>query len=227
MKIHYIQHVSFEGPGYISHWARQKGHRLRCTELFDNQPLPLLEDVDFLILMGGPMSIHDTKQYPWLREEAAYIEKILEAEIPLLGICLGAQQIAHVLGSRVKQGKEKEIGWFPIERHELAPDDFPLPSGPVFHWHGETFEIPEKAAPLAWSKACLNQGFLYRKNVAGLQFHLESTRESVASLVENEAAELTQGSYVQRAEKILRNDAPYESVNRKMTAILDYLAPGG
>ncbi len=227
MRIHYFQHVSFEGPGSISQWARQKGHTLTGTELFKGSPLPQLTEVDFLILLGGPMSIHDTDQYPWLTREAAFVEKALKAEIPLLGICLGAQQIAHVLGSRVIQGEEKEIGWFHLERHMEAPGDFPLPSGPAFHWHGETFEIPEQAVPLAYSQACRNQGFLYKKRVAGLQFHLESTRESVSALVENAASELIPGRYIQNAETILREDAPYEGLNSKMAGILDYLSPGG
>lgn len=114
MKIHYFQHVPFEGPSGIRLWADQYGHKLAGTRFFKNEPLPDIEKTDALVIMGGPMSVHDENRYPWLQREKAFIRECITQEKKVLGICLGAQLIADVLGAKVVPMMQKEIGWFPL-----------------------------------------------------------------------------------------------------------------
>jgi GMP synthase-like glutamine amidotransferase len=148
----------------------------------------------------------------------------------LVGVCLGAQLIAEVLGGRVYRNREKEIGWMPIELTEagrVSPvTGFLPPTLPVFHWHGDTFELPSGAVHLARSAACEHQAFLYDGRVLGLQFHLESTEQSVAGICAGCADELIPGPYVQSAERILSATADdYARLNAALFGILDRL-PG-
>ena len=158
MRIHYLQHVRFEGLGCIETWAQSEKHSLTGTHFFQNDPLPELGNLDWLIVMGGPMGVADEQKYPWLTTEKRFIEKAIRDGKTVLGICLGAQLIADVLGARVYSIQHKEIGWFPIELTDegqrssllgFIPDQFD-----VFHWHGDTFDLPDGATHLARSEAC-------------------------------------------------------------------------
>jgi GMP synthase (glutamine-hydrolysing) len=120
MKMHCLQHVPFEGLGSIEDWIRQRRHALGVTRFDRGEPLPAVGDVDLLLVMGGPMSIHDEAKYPWLVEEKCFIERTIAAGRRVLGICLGAQLVADVLGARVYADAQKEIGWFPVETTEAA-----------------------------------------------------------------------------------------------------------
>ena len=223
MILHYLQHVPFEGLGYIEKWAEKQNHKITSTRLYEGETLPSLQDFDFLVIMGGPMSVHDREEYPWLTGEEDFIRSAIEVEKPVLGICLGAQLIARVLGAPVLPGKEKEIGWYPIGTDPGLPSDFPLEPANVFHWHGETFGIPARAVKIASSQVCDNQGFLYQGKVLALQFHMESTPESVTSLIENCGGELTGTGTIQQAEEMLADKARFSVLNRKMDLLLDYL----
>lgn len=189
MKIHYLQHVPFEGLGFIEKWARTQNATTGVSRLFRNDPLPGTEDFDWLVVMGGPMGIYDHDEFPWLVAEKKLIQQAIGAGKTVLGICLGAQLIADVLGAKVYPGPQKEIGWFPIKRAAGAPDLIP-DTLTVFHWHGDTFDLPEGAVPLASSAACKNQGFIYNGRVVALQFHMETTVESMEALIENCGHEL-------------------------------------
>jgi len=164
--------------------------------------------------MGGPMSVHDEDQYDWLTEEKKFIEKAIVRGKKVIGICLGAQLIAEVLGSRVYKNSEKEIGWMPVQLTEEGKkssvfSDF-ADGQTVFHWHGETFDLPNSAIQLARTEACEQQAFLYDGHVLGLQFHMESTEETVAALIKNCADELTQGGkYIQTPEQLANEDHIY------------------
>ncbi len=227
-RLHYIQHVPFETPGAILDWARSRGAEVSHTRVFLDEPFPSALDFDFLILMGGPMSVHDEGQYPWLVEEKAFLKNILgedEDRIKILGICLGAQLLAEALGAEVFPNKYKEIGWFPIELTE-AGRAHPLFRGwpssfDVFHWHGETFSLPAGALRLARSEACENQAFLYEDRVLALQFHLEVTPELVAGLLEESASDLTPGPYVQEPEAIKGQPELYSFCHEKLFQLLD------
>jgi GMP synthase-like glutamine amidotransferase len=226
MKIHWLQHVDFEGLGSMEQWARERGHVLSCTRLFAGESLPPLDLFDLLIVMGGPMGVHDLDQYPWLQSEKDFLQQVIAAAKPVLGVCLGAQLLADVLGAKVSANKEKEIGWFPLERVSTVPEglDAVLPGCPtVFHWHGDTFSLPDKAVQLYSSAACVNQAFVFEKKVIGLQFHLETTPVSVASLIENCRAELVSAPWIQTEGEILAGAARCEEINGWMGGLLDYL----
>jgi GMP synthase-like glutamine amidotransferase len=197
MKIHWLQHVPFEGLGCIEPWLAENRRDVSCTRLWAGDDFPNLGNVDGLIVMGGPMGVCDEAEYPWLAAEKAFIKEIIAQDKPVLGICLGAQLIAETLGSKVWKNREKEIGFFPmVGKNPLMPEQFT-----AFHWHGDTFGIPDGAVHLASSEATENQAFLYQDNVLGLQFHLETTEESLLALYENAKDEITAAPFIQTWEE--------------------------
>jgi len=226
--VHYFQHVPFEGPGAIGTWATRSGHRLSSTRFCDGDPLPALEDVDWLVVMGGPMSIHDERAYPWLRREKHFIESAIQARRTVLGVCLGAQLIADVLGAKVYANRFKEIGWFPIQRTPEAATTrvgSALPEAiEVFHWHGDTFDLPSGAVHLARSEACANQAFVYQDRVVALQFHLEATGAGAEQLVAHCAAEIVEGPFIQQPEAMLADEGRFSKINDVLVRLLDRLA---
>ena len=180
-----------------------------------------------LVIMGGPMSVHDEYEHVWLKAEKWFVKQVIDAGKPVLGICLGAQLIAEVLGGTVEPGKQKEIGWFPITLSpEFAASNlghrFPE-SINVFHWHGETFTIPDGAQRIASSEACENQGFVYNDRVVGLQFHLETTHISAESIISNSAHELVEGPFIQSEDEMLADEMRFAEINRLMQIFLEYL----
>lgn len=181
---------------------RDRGHVVREVHLYRGDSLPPIDEVDWAVLMGGPMSVNDTDSYAWLDEEVLWTRRLIDARRKVLGICLGAQIIAKALGSRVYPAREKEIGWYPIFVHSAAPVALPE-SLEVLHWHGETFDLPPGAVRWASSACCPNQAYGYNKRVMGLQFHLESTVDGVSALVENSGQEIGQGRYQMSPRQIL------------------------
>lgn len=228
MRVHWLQHVDFEGLGTIDEWVREKRHTLSCTRLFAGESVPPLDSFDLLIVMGGPMGVHDQGEYPWLQEEKAFLRRVIAAAKPVLGVCLGAQLLADALGARVLPNKEKEIGWFQVSRASLVPErlaTFLPEQQPVFHWHGDTFTLPEKAIRLYSSAACVNQAFVYEDRVIGLQFHLETTPDSVVALIENCRGELVVAPWIQNEEEMLAVERDvFAEINGWMSALLAYLA---
>lgn len=229
MTIHCFIHVPFEGLGNIEPWLEKQGYGIATTRLYDCQKLPEQADVDMLIVMGGPMSVNDNHEYPWLVAEKAFIYEVIAAGKPVLGICLGAQLIASALGSKVYRSEHKEIGWFPIRGVDTQGEsNFQFPQTEVvFHWHGETFDLPTGAVCLAQSAGCRYQAFQVGSSVVGLQFHLETTLATAKSLVENCRDELVEGKYIQSEEQILSASiGMYDSIQTQMGAILTYLLDG-
>lgn len=225
MRAHVLQHVSFEGLGSIGPWLAQRKARVVLTRFFDSPRLPDLADLDLIIAMGGPMSVNDEADLPWLVDEKRFIAEAILAGKAVLGICLGAQLIAAALGARVYPGPHKEIGWFDIESTSNGPDLFKFPgTASVFHWHGETFDLPPGASRLARSAACENQAFQVGSNVIGLQFHLETTPESAESMISHCRHELTEGPFIQSEEALLRvPEASYSRINLLMTEVLEHI----
>ena len=220
-------HVPFEGPGVIEDWVIQKGHAFTFTRFYEGDDLPALEDVDMLVIMGGPMNVFDFHVHPWMQEEIQWIEALMETGKPLLGICLGAQIIAAALGEEVYPGNEKEIGWHPIQFLPSMGDykiwnDLPS-SRKVFHWHGDTFRIPKGATRIAESQAFPNQGFIYNKQVIALQFHLEVTPLLVKGLIQECGEELVPGSFIQSANQMITEDSWYRPNQALIFQLLDYL----
>ena len=226
MRAHYLQHVPFEDLGSIAPWLENAGYEISCTQFFNTEELPEIADIDFLIVMGGPMSVNDGQEYPWLTAEKQFIKNAVEAEIPVLGICLGAQLIVHSMGGKVSQNSVKEIGWFPVKAvkpKRSSAFQFPEKTD-VFHWHGETFSLPNGATQIAKSEGCANQAFQIGSNIIGLQFHLETTPISAQAIVENCRDELVDGEYIQSEADILSvSDERYLSINNLMGNVLEYL----
>lgn len=228
LRIHCLQHVSFEGPAYIKDWALQKNHAFTITHLYEKDALPALDELDFLVVMGGPMGVNDENRYAWLNEEKRFIRSCVELGKPVLGVCLGAQLLASAMGAPVVPNRWREIGWFDIEK-TLVGMDHPLLKGiqtdqPVFHWHGDTFGIPPGAKHLLKSEACVNQAFLIGVNALALQFHMEMTPESLRGMLENCGDELlADAPYIQSADEILAKASLLENNNQQLAVLLDRL----
>ena len=209
-----------------SHGLKNAVQLSHAPVFFESSALPVAGEQDLVIALGGPMSVNDEEILPWLRAEKKFIREAMDSGKAVLGICLGSQLIANALGSSVQANPCKEIGWFPVTATQPVQDTFRFPAvANVFHWHGETFELPAGAVHLARSAACENQGFQYGRRVIGLQFHLETTPDSARAFVEEDnGEELVDAPYIQTAQQIL--DAPlsaYAGINALMVDVLEYL----
>jgi len=227
LRIHYLQHVPFEGLSSIEPVLKEKGHHLAATHLYNGQPLPSVSDMDWLIVMGGPMGIDDEEIYPWLGAEKRLIKKAIDSGKIVLGICLGAQLIADALGAKIYKNEHREIGWFNINCSLEAEGTILSTAMPdqidVFHWHGDTFDIPTGAKALASSEACKNQGFILHDRVVGFQFHLETTLRSASALIENCGDELDGSRYVQTENEMLSDPLKFTHINAVMCSVLEAL----
>ncbi len=228
MRIHYLQHVPFEGPANIAEWARKKGHSLTGTHLYNKETVPAMDRFDWLVILGGPMNIYEEESYPWLRHEKQFIKGAIDSGKTVLGICLGAQLIADVLGGKVTRNPEPEIGWMTVNFNGEAfksPLFKNFPEIPyVFQWHGDTFSsIDKDSVCIASSKACSHQAFLHGDRVVGFQFHMESTEDSIVSLIGNCREEMTGGACVQTEEQILAGMGFLKVANALMDDFLDRL----
>lgn len=231
MRIHYLQHVPFEDLGSLEPALLAMGHSVACTRLHSDHSLPGVEDFDALIVMGGPMGVHDEDIYPWLVDEKSLIRNVIDkSRKPLLGICLGAQLIADVLGAPVTRNPYTEIGWFPLHLDPAfmaSPWAATLVNGdPVFHWHGDTFALPQGALPVGSSAACEAQGYIIDDRIVGLQFHLETTLESAASLIRECGNELAVGAFVQSAETIMAEPERFTRINAAAAALAHHWLKG-
>jgi GMP synthase-like glutamine amidotransferase len=182
MRVLAFRHVPFEHLGLIADSLEERSIECRYVDLYESGEAPSADDADGFIFMGGPMSVND--DLPYIRQELRLIGQAVARGKPVMGVCLGSQLIAKALGGRVYRNAVKEIGWFPVSFTEAAGRDglFTGLDGPepVFHWHGETFDLPPGAELLASSDACRHQAFRVGRNVYGLQFHLEVTPAMIA-----------------------------------------------
>ena len=227
MKAHYLQHVPFEGLGSIETWLQSRRAAITVTRFFEDPALPSLDDFDLLIIMGGPMSVNDEANHPWLAAEKQFIRSAIEKDKAVIGICLGAQLIASAMGAAVYPNREKEIGWLPVMAEPVsdADDRFSFPQELlVFHWHGETFDLPQGVVRLAKSAACENQAFQLGRRVIGMQFHLETTLDAARDIVHHCRDELQPARYVQSEAQILRvAESHYTAINAWMDAVLGFV----
>lgn len=227
LRVHWLQHVPFEGLGYIAPWAREHGHTLGVTRLYAGEALPAPDAFDWLVVMGGPMGVHDTDRHPHLADEIRLIEAAIGAGRRVLGICLGSQLIAAALGARVYASGRQEIGWFPVEAVPQAGSpfaaDLPAPVT-VFHWHGDTFDLPAGARQLARNAHFEQQAFSYGERVLALQCHPEIDPAGVNALAEAFGPDLKPGASVQSADVMRRQASHFDPARRLLEAWLTRLA---
>ncbi|MBN1960039.1 MAG: gamma-glutamyl-gamma-aminobutyrate hydrolase family protein [Deltaproteobacteria bacterium] len=186
-KVLVLQHTPEENLGIITEALLGQEHQWQYVRLFAGESIPNTLNANGLIVLGGPMGVYDTSKYPFLNNEIRLISQSLNENKPILGVCLGSQLIAAVLGARVYKNKVKEIGWYPIQ---IAAD---MSTDPLFgtikqnffafHWHGDTFDLPSGAVSIGSSSVTMNQGFRFNSNIYALQFHLEVTQTIINDLL--------------------------------------------
>lgn len=228
MRIACLQHVPFEGPGNIETWAAERGHEFRTIRLHNGERLPDLNSFDLLVVMGGPMSVHDEEEYEWLRPEKALVAQCLKQSKFVLGVCLGSQLLAEVLETPVYRNRVKEIGWFPIQILPEAVGSFSISSLPatldVLHWHGETYNLPSGCVRLAKSEGCAVQAFEH-PCALGLQFHLEATSDGLDALISHCGSEIGSGPYEQAPDAILAGEKTHGSTAKSaLYTVLDNIS---
>ena len=176
----FLKHVEIEGPGLFSGFLKSLGFKTSTVALNKAEALPSLEECQAIISLGGPMNVYETDKYPFLLKEEKFLKSALSREIPILGICLGAQILAKTCGAKVKKADKKEVGWFEVKLTPKGKDDGlfnNLGEGlSVFQWHEDTFEVPEGAELLVQGTLCKNQAFRIGKSAWGLQFHPEMNK---------------------------------------------------
>jgi GMP synthase-like glutamine amidotransferase len=225
MNFHCLQHVSFEGLGFIETWIRQNHHSISFTRFYLGDSLPVQDSLDALIILGGYMSTHDEQDHPWLKGEKEFIAESYRKGKKIMGICLGSQIIAEVLGARVYPNPEKEIGFMPLILTAEARKNKLFrkfkEEWTSFHWHGETFTLPRGSVRLAYSEACENQAYWIPDTVLGLQFHLELTADMVKNMVREGVHELVPAPYIQAREKMI-DELFYQEANKEsLFSLLD------
>lgn len=178
-----LRHVPFENLGYFEQIFKDKGFEVINIDAGkDDLNIIKKTNPDILVICGGPISVNDEDLYPFLNDEFTIVEERIKRKRPVLGLCLGAQVIAKVLGSKIYPAKSKEIGWFPItltHEGEKSPMRFLGNNIKNFHWHGETFDLPKGATLLASTPICTNQAFSYGDEILGIQFHPEVTPDQL------------------------------------------------
>lgn len=228
LTIHVLQHVAYEGLGCIENWIHEHNHLLSYTKFYESFSIPDIDTIDGLIVMGGPMSVYEEDLFPWLKEEKHFIKAAIEKGKIVLGICLGSQLIAEVLGARVYPNKLKEIGWFPVKKTKagqqhsmlkgIDPNEFT-----VFHWHGDTYDLPPASEHLFFTDICQHQAFIFDNRVLGIQFHFEATKETLNEMVQNGKQELEEGPTIQTGTVILQKSPLIGENNQRLYKLLDNL----
>jgi GMP synthase-like glutamine amidotransferase len=204
MSVLILKNIGSEGPGTIEDFLRERGIHHRIVDCA-TEDIPGPKDFDTLIMLGGPMSVNEENIYPYIRKEVALVKEFAAEGKKIFGICLGAQIMAKALGARVYPGPQKEIGWYEIELTEEGMTDRlmkKLSLHPragdsrkkfmVFHWHGETFDIPEGAVSLAKSERYRNQAFRYGEGAYAFQFHVEVRKEMIYEWLRGESVDMNQ-----------------------------------
>lgn len=232
MHIHFIIHEHFEAPGAYETWGKHHGHTLTCSRVYKEEPLPeKLDDIDMLIVMGGPQSPATTREEcPWFdaQGEMAVIRRAIQAGKMVIGVCLGSQLIGEALGATFSHSPEKEIGKFPITLTEAGKAN-PLFAGfgrelAVGHWHNDMPGLTPQAKILAFSEGCPRQIVEYSERVYGFQCHLELTPEVVELLIAHSQSDLRQAGklrFVETPEQLRSHD--YREMNQALFSFLDKL----
>lgn len=233
MRVHWLQHVPYEGLGHVGTWLAARRATVARTRLFAGDRLPAPDAVDLLIVLGGPMSVNDEAALPWLRDEKALLREVIAGGGAVLGICLGAQLIAAALGARVGPAREREVGWWPVRAVPPPPAGkdpagvarCPFPAETTcLHWHGETFELPPGALHLARSEGCEHQALQVGRRVVGVQFHPEATPDWARTVLTASPESLAPGRYVMPANELTADlEARCRAGNLLAERILEFI----
>lgn len=225
-----LRHVAFEDAGSLAEVLEQSGFRLQYVEAGSQSLREVDAEADLLVVLGGPISVNDVEDFPFLQEELALLRARLAADRPTLGICLGAQLMAAALGARVFRGPRKEIGWSPLTLSPEGRDTVlrHLEGIPVLHWHGETFELPGVARSLAATSDYPHQAFRWGRRALALQFHPEVTAEGLERWFIGHIGEIaaTPGLSVQQLRRDTALHAP-ALLTRAATLWRSWLAEAG
>lgn len=190
--IRIFRHLVCHHPGYLGEFLQQRGIPWEMVCIDEDHPIPQrTDDVSALVFMGAAVSVND--DLPWVEGELQLIRKAFAEDLPVMGVCFGAQLMSRALGGTISRGEGMEIGWHPLERVEIGgPDDW-LGDLPLrfeaFHWHADTFSLPQEGRHILRSSCFPHQGFIMGHHI-GLQFHLEMTREMVEHWVERYGSDL-------------------------------------
>ena len=218
MRVLVLQHIACEPPGVYEDVLHERGANLHRFEVDAGDELPEWQEFDAIVAMGGPMSVNDDDELPWLRKEKGLVAAAVRAGKPFWGVCLGVQLLAASLGGRVYAGDEPEVGVLPVELTEEGERDpvfSALPQTlPTLQWHGDTFDLPEGAVRLAGSPAYPNQAFRF-ENAYGVQFHLE-----VSSPMAREW--MTVPEYATALERTIGGEALLRAVDERVNEMLEH-----
>jgi GMP synthase (glutamine-hydrolysing) len=218
MKIQVLQHSDSVPPGSILDFARAKGLDLRIHLLHKGDPLPPIEETDWVIALGGEMGVDETEAYPWLIAEKEFLKKALDKKKTCLGICLGGQLLAQTLGAAVKPNNRWEIGWHVVHFGNQAETATKLT---VFQWHQDMFDLPTGAVRVATNSITENQAFAFGDSVIGLQFHPEATENWVKEYVESKT--LPEGSHVQKIDHMIEGIVFVHPMRRWFFELLEHM----
>ena len=225
-----VRHVAFEDLGLLGSLLADRGYAVRYheagVESFDDE---ILLAPDLVIVLGGPIGVYEAETYPFITGEVAAIRRRLEADKPMLGICLGAQMMAAALGARVAPGPVKEIGWAPLTLTEAGQKSLlaPLGATPVLHWHGDNCELPAGCERLAYTPHCPVQAFSRKPSQLALQFHVETEPARFENWLVGHTVELGKAGIdprVLRAQAQTYGPATSELGRKVLTAWLDHVS---
>jgi len=225
VRLHYIQHEAIVCPGTTLEWARERGYSVGATRIHEHQPFPALAEFDLLVIPGGTMSVYEEKRFPWLKSEKDFVARSIESGKAVVGLCFGAQLLADVLGGQVAPNSHKEIGWHEVRRSESAAQTSILSSLPerfiAFQWHGDVFTLPPGAIHAAASDATPNQAFQYKDRVVAVQFHPESSRSTIQTLLDQAGHQVAPGPFVQDPATFLPQEQQLADMRRLFFDLLD------
>lgn len=228
MKVHVLMNDPMAHLGTIQQWIDEKSYELSLTRVYESTNFPNLDAFDLLIILGGSMGAYEEDQYPWLKDEKKFITKAIQQNKVILGICLGSQLIAEVIGGKVYRHIHDEIGWWDVhftkstQQTDLFKD---LPKSlTFFQYHGDTFDLPDSAVRIATNEAAKNQGFVYKDQVVGLQFHPEFSQNQLQNIVQKYDAQMKEGRYVQHPDEYFSDHTKFLKAKKFLFTLLDRLS---
>ncbi|MFC4799064.1 type 1 glutamine amidotransferase [Neobacillus sp. GCM10023253] len=230
MRIHYLQNDPLATLGLIEDWALERNYSISCTTVYENEAFPSMNDFDMLVILGGRMGAYEEELYPWLVDEKNYIKEAIDQDKWVLGICLGAQLLADVLGGNVSPHTHQEIGWHLIE---VTPEAGEIPhfngvpsTFHAFQYHGDTFDLPKGVKNLAQSEGCKNQAFAFGERVVGLQFHPEFSEEIIEFLQGTFGDQITPNRYIQEPVAWLKQKESIDGARTVLFTLLNNMEAG-